>query len=462
MKYLAKGSLIVTTMVAALAFPPITLAGNHDDESESQKPPPPKIQTLNLNQDELLSPTQPNSSDDEYLAVYENIRSEVDKTVSDKDKARKDAVRSIIVDLKQRAFREAAEKVNQEVAQPMDLTQFNQVVNRASNNYLRFIKEWKITKQLVETQTVSSSTPEVVQVSAFFKIDKVALRKILISEGGITAVAKYRTYVELFWNVQDKDIHPEVIATIIGNVEDQFRQAGYEVVEFEQIKGHLVKLLKKQGKNDTDAYDNDELKRFKANLELRNIDKKFVNGKQILADYADLMIGVTVNIIEVQNNELTVRMTSNATLFEQGQWLKLASSDYGKTVPHVRGSTANLIAVAKQVTLAISKDLEPKVRKQLGQRKSVTKIQKSQERDFSLIFKGIDKGTFNEIKTRLSKGSKWQFNGADFKTRGIHLAYEGSIDALSDLIQIYLEGAGITPGIGEYSGSRNRIIFSND
>ena len=130
MKYLAKGSLIVTTMVAVLAFPPITLAGNHDDETESPKPPPPKIQTLNLNQDELLSPTQPNSSDDEYLAVYENIRSEVDNTVSDKDKARKDAVRSIIVDLKQRAFREAAKKVNQEVAQPMDLTQFNQVVNQ--------------------------------------------------------------------------------------------------------------------------------------------------------------------------------------------------------------------------------------------------------------------------------------------------------------------------------------------
>jgi len=157
-----------------------------------------------------------------------------------------------------------------------------------------------------------------------------------------------------------------------------------------------------------------------------------------------------------------VRMTGNATLFEQGEWLKLASSDYAKTVPHVRGSTANLIAVAKQVTLAISEDLEPKVRKQLAQRKSVAKIQKGQERNFSLIFKGIDKAKFNDIKSRLSKGSKWQFDGADFKTRVIHLAYEGSIDSLSDLVQIYLEGADITPGIGEYSGSRNRIIFSND
>ena len=92
----------------------------------------------------------------------------------------------------------------------------------------------------------------------------------------------------------------------------------------------------------------------------------------------------------------------------------------------------------------------------------VAKTKRSQERDFSLIFKGIDKAKFNDIKSRLSKGSKWQFDGADFKARVIHLAYEGSIDALSDLIQIYLEGAGITPGIGEYSGSRNRIIFSND
>jgi len=462
MKSLFKDSLIVTTTLALLACSPFTIAGDHGDDEDSYQPPTPKVQELTLNQDELLSPTQPNSSDDEYLAVYDNIRGEVDKTISDKDKARKDAVRSIIVDLKQRAFREAAQKVNQEVAQPMDLTQFNQVVNRASNNYQRFINEWKITKQLVETQSTYSSTPEVVQISAFFKINKVALRTILISEGGITPVAKYRTYVELFWNVQDKDIHPEVIATVIGNVEDKFRQAGYEVVEFEQIKGDLVALLKKQGKNDADVYATDELKRFKANLELRNIDKHFVNGKRILADYADLLVGVTVNTVEIQNNDLTVRMTGNATLFEQGEWLKLASSDYAKTVPHVRGSTANLIAVAKQVTLAISEDLEPKVRKQLGQRKSVAKIQKGQERNFSLIFKGIDKAKFNDIKSRLSKGSKWQFDGADFKTRVIHLAYEGNIDGLSDLVQIYLEGAGITPGIGEYSGSRNRIIFSND
>ncbi|MBG99882.1 MAG: hypothetical protein CMN58_06015 [Solibacterales bacterium] len=462
MKYLSKGSLVVTTTLALLAFFPFAMASDHGDDDDGYQPPTPKVQELTLNQDELLSPTQPNSSGDEYLAVYENIRGEVDKTVSDKDKARKNAVRSIIVALKQRAFREAAEKVNQEVAQPMDLTQFNQVVNRASNNYQRFINEWKITKQLVETQSTYSSTPEVVQISAFFKINKVALRSILISEGGITPVAKYRTYVELFWNVQDKDIHPEVIATVIGNVEDKFRQAGYEVIEFEQIKGDLVALMKKQGKSDADVYATDELKRFKANLELRNIDKNFVNGKRILADYADLLVGVTINSVEVQNNELTVRMTSNATLFEQGEWLKLASSDYGKTVPHVRGSTANLIAVAKQVTLAISEDLEPKVRKQLGQRKSVAKIQKGQERNFSLIFKGIDKAQFNEIKSRLSKGSKWQFDGADFKSRVIHLAYEGSIDGLSDLVQIYLEGAGITPGIGEYSGSRNRIIFSRD
>ena len=462
MNNLTKHLAIVTGVLAVLGVTSNSVASNHDEGYTPDKPITPKVQTLTLNQDELLSPTQPNSSQNEYLAVYENIRAKVDKSISDKNKARKEAIRAIIIDLKQKAFREAAQKVNQEISQPMNVVKFNQVVNRASNNYQRFINEWKITKQVVELQPNWSSTPEVVQVSAFFKIDKDALRRILIVEGGITPVAKYRTYVELFWNVPDKDIHPEVIAIVIGNVEDQFRQAGYEIVEFEKIKGDLIALLKKAGKSTNDVYADDEIKRFKANLELRNIDKKFVNGKRILSEYADLLVGVTINRVEVQNNELTVRITANATLFEQGEWLKLASSDHAKSVPHIRGSTANLIAVAKQLTSVISRDLEPKVRKQLGQRKSVAMIQRDQERNFSLIFKGIDKGAFNDIKARLSKGSKWQFNGADFKTHVIHLGYKGSIDGLSDLIQIYLEGAGISPGIGEYSGTRNQIIFGND
>ena len=112
--------------------------------------------------------------------------------------------------------------------------------------------------------------------------------------------------------------------TLLATVEEGLRYEGYEVVEFERIKGDLVTLLKGDDSTD-DLYSSDELVRFKANLALRNIDSRFENGKRILADYADLVFGVTINSLEVVSNRVNVRVTLDATFFSQGEWMKLAS-----------------------------------------------------------------------------------------------------------------------------------------
>lgn len=218
-------------------------------------------------------------------------------------------------------------------------------------------------------------------------------------------------------------------------------------------------MLKAEGGDVEELYSSDELKRFKANLELRNIDKRFESGKRILADYANLLVGVTINSIDVVNQELTVRVTTNATLFEKGEWQKLAHAESAQTVAHVRGSTDNLIATAKSVTLKSTRELQPKVQNQLALRKERGKQQKQSSREFSLVFSGVDKQSFNKIRSQLSKGSKWTYQTADFKQRVVYVDYKGTADSLSDLVQIFLEGGGIQLGIGEFATGRNKIIF---
>jgi len=319
--------------------------------------------------------------------------------------------------------------------------------------------DWKITRQVVETRGPLSVQPETVKLSAYFRIDKKLLKNALVSGRAITTVAKYRTYIELFWNVPDKDIHPEVVDTVLANVEDYFAQKGYEVVQFEQIKGDLVQLLKKEGRKTDDLLSEDEIERFKANLELRNIDRKFMNGKRILADYADLLIGVTIKAVEQRGGMIHVRVATDATLFERGRWVTLAHSEETGTMPFVRGSTDNLTEIAKRATTKMSANLEPKIRKKLATRKAVEEIQTGEVRDFVLMFKNMDKDQFAKTKGLLRSGSKWQYKGADMPTRTVHLGYEGRIDSLAERLEIYLEGAGLNLGLGEYSTSGNKILF---
>jgi len=402
----------------------------------------------------------PPSNDNEYVAVFKDYTMEVAEDVKDRDAARNRAKDDAMEHFRGIAIRQAAEAINQKLAQPVDSGKFKKVMDKAEVNHSLYISEFKwIKPPLVITRGSYSTAPESLRLSAYFKVDVNALEDVLIEDRAIAMVAQYRAYVEVFWNVPDKEVNREVVMTTVETIEDNFRQAGYEVVEFERIRGDLVELLKAEGEEVEDLYANDELKRFKANLELRNIDKRFESGKRILADYADLLVGVTLNSIEVLDGNLTVRVTTNATLFEKGEWQKLAHADNAMTVPHVPGSTDNLIGLAKKVTLKSLEELEPKVQTQLALRKERKEQIKTTSREFSLVFSGVDKTLFDDIRRRLMKGSKWEYQTADFKQRVVYVNYEGYPDMLSDMVQMYLEGAEIDIGIGEFAAGRNKIIF---
>lgn len=415
-----------------------------------------KTVSTSISEKDILSMSVPSSTKITFIASFNNVT----KRVPDDAVNHQDTITKLVNELKLKALNEAADEINHALAQPMDFDEFNRTIGKASKNFSNYISDWKLTKQVVDQRKTYSGTIESVRLSGWFAVNKTKLRKALVEGRAITTVAKYRTYVEAFWNVEDKDINPEVMSVVIDNIEDQFSQSGYEVVEFERIKGDLIELLNKD--EVSGVYSNNELERFNANLELRNIDSKFENGKRILADYADLLIGVTVNSMEVNNRMMKVRLTVNATLFENGEWIKLASTDHTGSMPYVRGDTEGLIAISKRVALSAAKNLEKKARKQISLRKAKESIKLDEEREFTLVFNSMDAGLFNTLRKAVKGDANWNYKGADPKNKIIRLGYRGQIDGLSDAVEDFLVGSGIKPGIPEFSRGRNRIIFGKE
>jgi hypothetical protein len=415
-----------------------------------------KTVTTSVSEKDVLSVSVPTSTKNTFIASFNNVT----KRVPD-DAVNHEATRTKLVnELKLKAINEAADEVNHALSQPMDFDEFNRAIRKANKNFSDYISEWKLTNQVVDQKNTYLGTTESIRLSGWFAVDKAKLRRALVDGRAITTVAKYRTYVEAFWNVEDKDVHPEVMSVVIGNIEDQFSQFGYEVVEFERIKGDLVELLNKD--EVSGIYSNSELERFNANLELRNIDSKFENGKRILAEYADLLIGVTINSMEVSNRMMKVRLTVNSTLFENGEWMKLASTDHTGSVPYVRGDTESLITIARQVALKAAVNLEQKTRKQISLRKTKENIKLDAEREFTLVFNAIDTSTFSSMRKVLKNGTAWAYKGADPKNKIVRLGYRGQIDELSDAIEGFLTESNIKPGAPEFSRGRNRIIFGKE
>ena len=443
--------------------------------------------TVELDTDDLLRMDIPASDNETYVAVFRDHEVEVPSDVQDKNAARKRVARDAVEALKLKAFNEAALDINHQLAQPMDSGEFKRAVEKTAANFRHYVIDFKwIDDPQVITRGDYSTAPESLRLSLYFQVDRKALRKALVSERAITLVARYRTFVELYWNVPEKfeDFEPEMIkettSTVLENIEDFFSQKDYEIVEFENIRGELMKLLMEQeagGISEDDLYSQDEHTRLQSNLALRSIsnwssegvswkaqqgsESQFEFGKRILADYADLLIGATINSIEPSSDgrQVTLRLTVNATLFERGEWVKLASVDAARSIPYEPGSVNLIIEGGKLLAEQLAAELEPRIKHKLARRKAAEEVLTGTEQVFIVVFKGASKQQFAEIKSRLADSNRWEYKSTDVRKRTARIAFEGSIDNFADRLEMYLSGAGLNVGLPEYVSGQRRIIF---
>jgi hypothetical protein len=414
-----------------------------------------------FSENEILRDDLPTSSDDEHVAVYRREIATVDEWTSedaaDREEDQKRAVQTLVERLKRSAFGEAAASINHDLGQPMDSAEYSRAVSIAAKNFTDYFNSWKLFEQKVK-----GKEGETIEISAYFQIDKNALRESLVASRAIVTVASRKTYVELFWNVPDKEINAEVVMSALKNTEDGLAQEGYEVVQFDRIKGKLLKLLADQGEAMDDPSTQDELAQFEANLELRNIDTRFKNGKQILADYADVLVGVTVSALEVTNTRmLKVRLAAEVTLFERGEWVTLTNSDAGTgMLPFVAGSTDNMIQATRMAARKLLKDLSPKMRDKLAKRKAVEDVVEGSLQDYSLVFKSFSAGAFNKIRRALKKSNRWDYQKVDMGSRTVYVTFEGPKDEIADQAQEVLAKKGLQVGDPSFSSDGRKIFFS--
>ncbi len=363
--------------------------------------------------------------------------------------------------LQEEAFRHAAERVLSSINQPQSQQEFKKTINLImSNARAYFVREPEVFKLIVKERGRYAKGAESALFSVAFFIDLEKLKNTLLKERAVVPVAKYKTFVELYWNVPGKEIRPEICQSMIENVESYFSEKGYEVIEFDQIKFKLVEMLKNEGKNTEDLFSENELTRFKANLELRDIDNSFQNGKRILADYADIVIGVTINSLDITPDRmLRSRVTVNSMLVERGNWVTLPSADAMDQLPFVSGVSDIYIQLVRSLADKACQAVEPKIRQKIGARKTVQTVKLENNRDFTLVFKDFSKSEYTVIKRKLMNGTKWEFQDGDLQARIVRLAFKGTKDSLADYVGMYLEGAEIAVDLPEYSEDGRKILF---
>ena len=469
-----RNMLIAVVMVAGMV---VLFAGCAKDEALPPEEP------LIMEEADLLDDTIPPSSDAFYVAVFQDeiaaLPSELAPAETKKKKTdreleierreeknrdfenAKEAISRAVPDLKLKAFHEAAGDVLHALPQPMQESEVQRCIQKTAKDYLNFLERWKLVKHEISKKQSGNTIEKAVKFTAYFVVDKPKLREALVKERAVAVIAKYKTYVELFWNVPEKEISPEVVNTLIERIEDHFSQQGYEVVQFERIKGKLLKLVQQEEEQRLDSlFSANELQRFKEDLALRNIDTRFVNGKQILAEYADVLIGITISALEVSPDRmLTMRLAANATLVERGEWLSLAAADAVTSVPYVAGSTNSLIEVSEMAARKLFDELEPKVTTKLAQRKDIEIVQTTEERDFEVVFSQHSPEEFDQIRKSLGRVDKWEYKTTDIQNRMVILGYRGRADQLADIIEVSLSviGIGVTPP--QISAEGNRIEF---
>ena len=410
---------------------------------------------IEIGLDKILRTDIPQGDDDTFVAVFRDHEEDVDADVQDKDYAREKAARIGVENLKQQAFRLAADALRDKLPQMVD-KEYTTAVEKANRRFLEFIKsyEW-IDSPVVFTRSGNTTAPEGVRLNIYFLVDLEALKKTLLSESLMAEAVKLKTYVELYWNTPRDDLEmlppeflEEMTATVIQNVEDQLSRTGYRVTEFEKVRGDLQALMLEAetgGVQGEDAGAEDELSRLMVNLQLRNLSQsKFKAGKRLLSEYADLLIGVAFNTIELSadGRRVTIRLTVDATLFERGtteEWVKLASSDDQQTLPFTPGNTNILIKGGKLLSGKVTSDLLPKIREKLVRRAVTEEIILEGKQTYVIKFPDINKDHFRAIKKIIKRDSEWERKAAKTKLRELSYEYEGGIIDFEEELRELLE-----------------------
>jgi hypothetical protein len=418
---------------------------------------PPKKAKPDIDIKEVLNDDIPASSDREEVVVFKRQIVQVDMWTDEEDPeaVREDQVRAVealVEELKEKAFRQAAERVGHSMAQNIDQAELERSIDIAAENYQNYVNDKKIFKERWNEEGDQG------EYSVWFAIDKTKLRKTLVEDRAVSTVAKYKTYVELYWNVEGKDINPDVLDGITSAAEGYLSEQGYRVVDFERIRSEVKLALGADDPEDRAAAD--ELAQIRANYELRNI-SKFDATKNTFSKYADLLVGITISAMELTPDDLMiVRVQAKTTLFEMGEWYEISEADGRAAVPYVAGSVDSAISAAKQATRKMLAKLHPKQEDKLKKFKAQSEVAETEPQSYEIVFQDMSGSDFNQARTTLKRYKRWKVSNTNTATKTVYVTFVGSKEDAADKALTLLEGAGLDVGAPSYSNNGRKIFFA--
>jgi len=442
-----------------------------------------RVTTIELDEASLLDMDIPASDDQTFVAVFRDEETKLATDIENRDVAIKRAAKKAVESLKKVAFQQAADDIKHRLDQKTDDKEFDRAVAKASKNVQSYILEWKIIESTISKRSDYSTAAETLRFSVYFIVDKKDLQKDLIAGRGITDVGRKRTYVELYWNFPGKkerfpaEMIEETTKAIVENVQDHFLMKNYEIVEFERIQNDLIKLAQQveaEGIAEDDISSQDKYDQLMSGINLRNISNWSTGkakegsrsqhevGNEILAKYAELLISATINAIEENKQErtLTVRQTIKAKVYERGEWIVIGMSDGFSTKPTSGTPKINFIVeLSKNLARKLATELEPKISHKLARRKIAEELITQGEREFTVVFEGLNKRQFSKIRRLLMKSNRWEYKATEVSNRLVRISFEGGIDKFVIGMEDMFDEAGEYVGIPDYKSNESKITF---
>lgn len=381
-------------------------------------------------------------------------------TVASETEFKKGKQADATIELEVNKSKEAVQKVLDKIINTSSKgelkTNIDEVTNEIMANYRHYVKEIKVLKTAIEKKGFRRSALKNEYEITIFK-DKI--RKELLQTSMVLGdLMKYDIYVELYWAAKDHDLDPEVIDISKENVKKILINQGFSLIDFSAVRDRILKL-KMADRDDLSEIDVEQLDEFEKNLAITQI-SRYEKGLAILADYAQVLVGVTIRNIEVVNDMVNIDLALEAYLIEGGKRREIAKVDEHNTAPHVAGSKQLLLILTEETAQKGAKDLALQMRTYLLKKsKTESFVTEKTSRRRRINFPDASSDEFYNMKRAIKDNEQWEFKSADTADLTIEVEYVGLIDNLADQLYDVLKSGGFAVGTPEYTNSRNTVTF---
>jgi len=379
--------------------------------------------------------------------TFKNELAVITYPVTTKSGSKKDLEKqeqSIVEDQSQEAVRKVVDWVVEDAGHDALRPEYKKISERIINNFRQYIASQEVVRRDLkqEKKGFFGGGPWLLTLEMRYLIKKDDILKEMAGDvGALAQIKKYDVYVELYWITKKEDMSPELIEAVRSNVEKILNDQGFNIVTFDKIRDDIL-VMQLKDRADLANIDVDRLDQFEKEFLISQV-SKYERGMSILEKYAQVVVGATINHLEVSDDKVAIKIASEAQLIRGGKRRVIGRADITREAPNAGGSQ---IAI-DNLGGAAAQDLAGKTAGQM--RKKLSEYEKEQQviipdspREFKLVFAGMSDDEFYTIRRLLKEnesGQDWKYLSENSSDKSVALEFKGRTGDLSDRVYDFLK-----------------------